>query len=331
METIISEYVPITDASAVGDARRRGQLVGERLGFDEVRCGEFALLTTEVSRNVWLHGGGGHVIIGGCKNDHRQVARILALDSGPGIADVTQALEDGYSTAGTMGAGLGAMKRIADSLEIFTRTKGTIVFLELTNGSAPDPLQISGLVVPYPGERVSGDAWTYHRDSDRTVILLVDGLGHGPDAAEAAREAVETFHKRTDRRPRDILSFVHDALKKTRGAAAAVAEIRTSDKTLTYAGVGNTVAALLSSQVSRSLISHNGTLGIAAPKIQEFQVDWPSDGILVMHSDGLRSKWDLSTYAGLLARHAAVIGGALFRDFRRQRDDASVVVVRSTV
>ena len=86
----------------------------------------------------------------------------------------------------------------------------------------------------------------------------------------------------------------------------------------------------MNGQGSRSLVSHSGTLGVAAsPRIQEFRVDWPEQGILVMHSDGLTSRWDLSGYSGLLARHAAVIGGALLRDFRRQRDDASVVVVKA--
>ena len=330
MEIAISECVPITDASSVGEARRQGQLAAERLGFDEVRCGEFALLATEASRNVLLHGGGGHAIIFGYRNDRGPVARILALDNGPGIADVARALEDGYSTAGTMGAGLGAMQRIADSLEIFTASKGTIVFLELAAAAPGNGLQIAGLAVPYPGERLCGDAWAYHQDQDRTVVLLVDGLGHGWEAAGAAKEAVDTFKKRADRAPRDILGHVHDALKKTRGAAAGVAEIRPSEKTITYAGVGNTVAVVLGARVSRNLVSHNGTLGMTIPRIQEFRVDWPSDGILIMHSDGLQSRWDLSTYSGLLARHAAVIGGALFRDFRRQRDDASVVVVKST-
>src|SRR5690349_5729320 len=245
MEIAISEYVPITDASSVGEARRQGQLTAERLGLDEVRCGEFALLATEVSRNVLLHGGGGHAIIFGCRSEKGPVARILALDNGPGIADVSQALEDGYSTAGTMGAGLGAMQRIADSLEIFTAAKGTIVFLELASAESRKGLQIAGLAVPYPGERLCGDAWAYHQEQDRTVVLLVDGLGHGWEAAGAAKEAVDTFKKRADGAPRDILGHLHDALKKTRGAAAAVAEIRPSENTITYAGVGNTVGVVL--------------------------------------------------------------------------------------
>lgn len=329
MEIAVSECVPITDASSIGEARRAGLLAAERLGLDTVKCGEFALLATEVSRNVLLHGGGGHTLIFGRTNHHGPVARILALDRGPGIADVTQAMEDGYSTAGTMGAGLGAIKRIASSMEIFTACNGTIVFAELAAAAPQNHFQIAGLAVPFPGERLCGDGWAYHQSDDRLLILLVDGLGHGPDAADAAAEAIATFRKRVDRTPSEILSYVHDALKKTRGAAGAVAEIRSSDKTLAFAGVGNTVAVFMDAHSSRNLISHNGTLGMATPKIQEFRVEWPADGILVMHSDGLQSKWDLSSYSGLMARHAAVIGGALFRDFRRQRDDASVVVVKA--
>jgi hypothetical protein len=130
-------------------------------------------------------------------------------------------------------------------------------------------------------------------------------------------------------RPAEILQYVHEALRKTRGAVAAVAEIRPHSGTLLYAGIGNISGVVLSRGASRSLVSHNGTLGMTVSRIQEFTVDWPADGTLIMHSDGLQSRWDLSAYAGLLARHPAIIGGVLLRDFRRQRDDASVVVVKS--
>jgi len=330
MEITSTEYVPITDSSAIGEARRRGLLLAEKLGFDEVRCGEFALLITEVARNILSHAQSGQTILMGLKNSQGSVARVLALDNGPGITNVAQAMDDGYSTGGTMGGGMGAMKRLAAALEIFTSQTGTIVLLEIRSATAKEGLQIAGMAVPYPGERLCGDGWAFHQSSERCTLLLVDGLGHGHLAAEAADEAIHIFHKRVEHAPGRILSYLHDGLKKTRGAVAAVVEIRPAEKTLTYAGVGNTAASLVSSHSSRSLVSHSGTLGVAAsPRIQEFRVEWPNDGILVMHSDGLSSRWDLTTYSGLLARHAAVIGGALFRDFRRQRDDASVVVVKA--
>ena len=329
MEVIFSDVVAITDASSVGEARRTGMAAAERLGLDETKAGELALLATELSRNVLIHGGGGEAIILGAKNDDGPVAGILALDKGPGIHDITRALDDGFSTAGTMGAGLGAMKRIASELEIFTSRKGTIVFLELGASKHKQSLQIAGVTVPYKGERFCGDAWAYHRSAQRMMVLLVDGLGHGWEASDAAQEAVRVFHNHVERSPREILSYMHDALKKTRGAAAGISEIRPLDGVVTYAGVGNTVAVVLGEKASRSLVSHNGTLGIASPRIHEFRVEWPSDAILIMHSDGLQSRWDLTSYAGLLTRHAAVIGGVLIRDFRRERDDSSVVVVKS--
>jgi anti-sigma regulatory factor (Ser/Thr protein kinase) len=330
MEVAFTEHVPITDVSSVGEARRRGLLMAERLGFDAVRSGEFGLLITEVSRNVLIHGGGGQAIIVGTRNGHGPVARILALDNGPGIADVPKAMGDGYSTAGTMGGGMGAMKRIATSLEVFTSRAGTIVLVELGSPAKQHALQVAGMAIPYPGERLCGDGFAYQQTPDRTAILLVDGLGHGSLAAEAAEEAIAIFGKRAEHPPAEILSYVHEGLRKTRGAVAAVAEIFPGRKTLNYAGVGNTSASVLSQQSSRSLVSHSGTLGLATAKIQEFKMDWPDDGILIMHSDGLLTRWDLSTYSGLLARHPAVIGAALLRDFRRQRDDASVVVVKAS-
>jgi serine phosphatase RsbU (regulator of sigma subunit) len=161
------------------------------------------------------------------------------------------------------------------------------------------------------------------------MVLIVDGLGHGFGAAEAAQEAVATFKQRMSLSPGEILSYINDALRKTRGAVAAIAEIRPSENRLVYAGVGNISGVVLTGETSRSLVSHNGTLGISTPKIQEFSSAWPADAVLVLHSDGIHTKWDLFQYPGLLARHPAVIAGALLRDFRRQRDDASVVVVKA--
>jgi anti-sigma regulatory factor (Ser/Thr protein kinase) len=329
MEIAFTEWVAVTDASSVGEVRRTAQLAAQRLKLDETRSGELALLATEASRNTLTHGGGGQVILIGIKTSDAQLVRVLAIDKGTGISNLAEAMSDGYSTAGTPGGGLGAMKRIATRFEIFTGATGTIVLTELGSTTSTEKLQIAGMAVPYPGERVSGDEWFSFQEPDRALVLLVDGLGHGYGAAEAAREAVAEFRRRAGLAPGEILSYIHDALRKTRGAVAAIAEIRPKENRLVYAGVGNISAVVLSGGASRSLVSHNGTLGMTVPKIQEFRSDWPSDALLVLHSDGLQSKWDLSPYPGLLSRHPAVIGSVLLRDFRRQRDDASVIVVKA--
>ena len=329
MEIAFTELVAVTDVSSVGEARRTAQLAAQRLDLDETRSGELALLATEASRNSLVHGGGGQIILVGIKQSDGPLARILALDKGPGIANIAHAMSDGYSTAGTMGGGLGAMKRIATRLEIFTGRGGTVVLIELGKAASSEMLEIAGMAVPYPGERVCGDGWFCLQEPERTLVLVADGLGHGIGAAEAAQEAIATFRQRASLAPGEILSYLHDALRKTRGAVAAIAEIRPQDNALIYAGVGNICAVLLRGDASQSLVSHNGTLGVTIHKIQEFRSHWQPGTVLVMHSDGLHSRWDLSPYAGLLSRHPAIIGATLLRDFRRQRDDASVVVVKA--
>ena len=325
----LSEWVPVTDTASVGEVRRTALGMAQRLGFDETRAGELSLLATEVTRNVLVHGGGGQVIVGGFKDGGPPRAHLLAIDSGPGIGDVARAMEDGFSTAGTMGAGLGAMKRIASQLEIFTARTGTIVYLGLGEAGTEPGLPVAGLSAPYPGERVCGDAWACHQTPDRTLAMIVDGLGHGWGASEAAQEAITTFYRYRDLSPGQILGYIHDALRKTRGAVAAIAEIQPQAGSLVYAGVGNIAGVIIDGNASRSLVSHNGTLGMATARIQEFRSAWPAKGVLVLHSDGLQSRWDLSGYAGVLARHPAVIAGVLLRDFRRQRDDASVLVIKA--
>jgi hypothetical protein len=190
-------------------------------------------------------------------------------------------------------------------------------------------LRVSGLALPLPGERICGDGWFCHSEPDRTVVLLTDGLGHGWGASEAAQEAIDTFRKNVHLGPADILGTIHDALRKTRGAVAAIVDIRPNQRKLIYAGVGNISAVLFSGNGSKNLVSHNGTLGATVHRMQEFPADWPRDGILIMHSDGVQTRWDLDAYSGLLAKNPAIIGGALLRDFRRQRDDASVIVIKA--
>jgi anti-sigma regulatory factor (Ser/Thr protein kinase) len=328
MEVALTEHVSITDPTSVGEVRRAAMTLGQRLGFDETRAGELALLATEASRNVLAHGGGGQVILAGCRNGS-PLARILAMDSGPGISDVPGAMRDGYSTGGTMGGGLGAMKRMAARFEMFTGPNGTIVFLELGRREGGNEFQVAGMAVPYPGERVCGDGWVYHSEADRIMAMLADGLGHGWGAAEAAQAAIAAFQRSVHLAPAEVLGVVHDDLRKTRGAVAAVVEIRPRGGRVTYAGIGNVAGVLLNGNKSQGMASHNGTLGARVSRIQEFQFEWSPASTLILHSDGVQTRWDLSAYAGLMAKHAAVIGGALLRDFRRQRDDASVVVIKA--
>ena len=322
--------VPLSDVSSVGEARRRGVSLGSLLGLAEVKSGELGIIITEIARNAVIHGGGGHLIVTGQKSEGAVRIDVVAVDRGSGIKDVVRAFEDGYSTAGTPGTGLGAIRRLSSAIDLFSNSGGTAIVASVIQGekTGKNSLEIGSIISPYPGETVSGDRVSWRQDHQRTVVMVADGLGHGPLAADAADEAARIFQQYGQEAPGEILSRIHDALKKTRGAAVAIAEINPVLATLTYAGVGNISATAISRTHSRSLVSHNGTMGHQLHRIQEFKVDWPGSSMLVMHSDGLQTRWDLSQYAGLTQRNASLIAGVLLRDYRRERDDASVVVVK---
>jgi anti-sigma regulatory factor (Ser/Thr protein kinase) len=325
-----SVAVPLIDITSVSEARRAGLRLGAALGFNEVKIGELGIIIAEVARNAVLHGKGGMLIINGERRSDAARADVLAIDRGPGIKDIVRAFEDGYSTAGTPGTGMGAVRRLGAAVDLFSSSAGTAIATAVVQGemATAGPLEIGQVLAPYPGELVCGDGAAWTQDAQRTVVMLVDGLGHGLGAAEAAEEAVAVFQKHSSKEPGPILSGIHDALRKTRGAAVAVAEIRPSAGSLTYVGIGNISGVVVSGEKSRNLISHNGIAGHQLHRIQEFKVEWPAHSVLIMHSDGVNTRWDLSNYPGITNRRAILIAGVLLRDHRRERDDASVLVVK---
>jgi hypothetical protein len=99
-----------------------------------------------------------------------------------------------------------------------------------------------------------------------------------------------------------------------------------------FCGVGNISGVILSPDEGQrtSLVSHNGTLGHTIRKVQEFVYPWSPDSLLIMHSDGLATHWNLDRYPGLAVQHPSLISGILYRDFSRKRDDVTVLVARES-
>jgi anti-sigma regulatory factor (Ser/Thr protein kinase) len=331
----------LDEASQVANARRAAvDLAGSR-GFDTENAGTVGLAVTELATNVLKHANTGHrqpadlgrLLVRSLQSDGIGGIEIIALDKGPGIANVSASLRDGHSTAGTLGGGLGALSRMSESFEIFTQPgRGTAVRLELWAKPLPArarPIEVGGLCLPTHGEMVSGDDWAAEEWRDQLSVLMADGLGHGISAHEAAREATDTFKAHPQYEPANVLGAVHGALARTRGAAVASAKVIASAERGSFAGVGNIVCRVEASTANRHLVSHNGTVGHTMRKVQEFAFPWPRGALLVLHSDGLGTHWDFGTYPGLTSRHPALIAAVLYRDYYRGRDDVSVVVIRN--
>lgn len=330
----VHSVMAMHEPSQVGEGRRASVECARALGFDEVAVGRVALAATEMGNNLVRHARGGQLWWAAVRGEAGQsLLELLSVDDGPGIANVAQCMADGYSTGGTPGTGLGALKRLADEFDIYSAPPGgTVVLARIgarARGEAPSPpsgFRIGGVALPALGESVWGDDWTFAQDGERAAVLVADGLGHGPGAAEASGAAVALFEGDPHAEPGALLERVHQALRTTRGAAVAVATLDGQDGGIVFCGVGNIAARLVSGVSDRSLLSQHGTAGVQIRRLQPQRYDWPDHGRLVLHSDGIVSRWTLPR-GDLLQRHPSVIAAVVMQVGRRGADDATVVVV----
>jgi hypothetical protein len=126
----------------------------------------------------------------------------------------------------------------------------------------------------------------------------------------------------------ELIQALHAALKKTVGIVAGLVQIQSSRQTLSFTGIGNVEGRIFEGCEKHRLISYDGTVGSSLQKVRELEYPWRPNSLLVLHTDGISGRWDLEDYPGLITRHPSIIAAVLYRDFRRVRDDASVVVLR---
>jgi anti-sigma regulatory factor (Ser/Thr protein kinase) len=321
------DRIPVRDPTDVASARRRLVGLAVRLGYNETRAGRVAIVATELAQNLLRHGGGGEMLAQPDAADAGGI-EILALDKGPGMADVDACMRDGFSTGGTAGNGLGAVKRLALQMVIHSRPGGGTAVLVRMGGSGGTQARMSAAVcVPKSGEDICGDAASILARPDGTVgMLLADGLGHGPLAAAASQEAVRLFQKHKAANPVELLTILHAGLRATRGAAIATALIDPAAGKVTYGGIGNIAGFITDTGGLRRMVSHSGTAGHTAGRMQAFHYPMHHRPVVVMFSDGLATSWSPDGHAGLFALDPALIAAVLYRDHARGRDDASVAV-----
>src|ERR1700759_1336559 len=237
--------VSVNDPSGVAEARRAATDLAGRVGFSEVETGKLALIATELSTNLLKHGSGGELLVGTYDDDDSQGIQIIALDKGRGMNNVAACLEDGYSSAGTAGRGLGSVVRQSHFVDVGSWPGlGTAVLARVApgkpdGGKPPPPPTWGGISVAKAGEEVCGDAWSVSDVGDARTFLVADGLGHGPDAAEASVEAVRLFHRYTGHTVSNLIDYVHGGLRSTRGAAVSIARFDEPAKKIVFSGIGN--------------------------------------------------------------------------------------------
>jgi anti-sigma regulatory factor (Ser/Thr protein kinase) len=330
----------VEEPSTAAAVRRAARKMATAIGLSDNGAEEVAIVVSEACTNLLKHVGQGEILLHTTGEEHEPFPRLelLALDHGPGMHDLEQCIRDGFSTSSTAGQGLGAIVRLSKESDFYSvPRKGTAI---LARWFSPEPrhagahdspaMRISAVNISKPGQDSCGDSWGALQSNKHVTILVADGLGHGPDANHASSEAVRMLRSNPELSPMALLERVHLALRSTRGAAVAVASIDMDGGKLKFAGIGNISGQIYSAtQGRRHLVSVNGTAGHEGQRLREFTYDWPSDGLLVLHSDGLLSSTALEPYPGLALHDPGLIAGVLYRDCSRGNDDSTVVVVKA--
>ncbi|WP_308012101.1 ATP-binding protein [Actinacidiphila acidipaludis] len=331
-----------TDEALASAGRRAAAELARRVGLGQDRSGDLALAVTEAATNLQRHSVDGALALRVTARGDQADIEMLALDSGPGIAELSVALRDGSSTAGTLGVGLGAIRRLADTFAIHSLPgRGTGLYASFAAPAVPDapsvpaPVEIAGLTRPISGETQCGDTWAARGQQGETgdqaaslLVMMCDGLGHGPLAARAGDEARLAFRESRAGDPAGVLADIHKRLRSTRGAAVAVARVDIAARRVTLCGAGNIAALVMAETGRQTLVSTPGIVGHNVGRPHTYEAALPRGAALVMHSDGLRSRWQPGDFPGLLAVTPALIAGQLLWQAGTHRDDAAVVVVK---
>jgi anti-sigma regulatory factor (Ser/Thr protein kinase) len=324
----------VREQSAIGDCRRNAKRLADSYLFDEESAAKIGIVVTELATNLIRHGGGGEMLLQVLDDGVAPQVEIMAIDSGEGMRDTERCFRDGYSTGGTAGTGLGAVRRLSALFDIFSAAdQGTVAVSRIgRKGDAASPrsqsLEYGAVCLALEGEAECGDTWRVADGGARLALFVADGLGHGALAATAARAAGQAFAARPFEAPASGMQNLHSSLLGGRGAVAAWAELQVAEARVEYAGVGNISGVIVAENGTQGMVSYNGTLGVQLSRTRQFSYTWPTDSLVVMHSDGLSARWSLADYPGLYGRHAAVIAGVLYRESARKRDDVTVVIVR---
>lgn len=305
--------------------------------LDETASGRAAIVVSELTTNLARHAQGGEVSLSLIAAGGAKWVEVMTVDRGPGMSDVGRCLQDGFSTSGTAGTGLGAVRRLSSEFDIYsTPGAGTVAFAAIRSDQRPPrsgPFQWGSACRSISPELLSGDNWRVAEQAGVLAVMVADGSGHGPEAAAASGQVGAVFDSQPFIAGTEFMEKAHGKLRGSRGAAVAIAHVNVHTGRISYTGTGNIAGhlhAIRGEPASQGLVSHNGIVGVNQRKPMQFTYACPPQALLIMHSDGLRSRWSLSDYPGLLVRHPALIAGVLYRDFSRGRDDLAVVVVRIT-
>jgi anti-sigma regulatory factor (Ser/Thr protein kinase) len=340
-------WLRVEDASAVPACRQAVQVLAERLQFPAARVGQLALAVTEAASNLHKHAEQGSLLLCVNRDGPQPGIDLVTIDAGPGLRDVSASVRDGHSTAGTLGIGLGAIRRLADFSDLYSAPGHSTALAARFRavpaggddpphtpprswGGCPPPQTPgpwgAGLLRPITGETECGDAYGAVEADGAVTAVLCDGLGHGPLAAAAAAEGVAAVLDDPAAEPAVLLDRVHRRMSGTRGGAVGI--VRIGGQLARFAGLGNVAASIVSGGQRKSMISIPGIAGQQARTIRQFEYEVPPGAAVILHSDGISNRWEAAALPGIEARDPLLIAAVLLALAGIHRDDAGILVLK---
>lgn len=332
-----AETIDVSHRSGVGHARRAARALCKAIGFNTQQCEEVAIVAAELASNLVKHAHGGKVILQPLKEEERSGLQIETLDSGPGICDLDRAVTDGYSTAGGLGTGLGTVNRLMDELTVESQEDGGAHVLcrrwlhTHVEDHRPCPLSFGVAARPHPMQDVSGDTFVIKQWAETALVGVIDGLGHGPAAQQAALAARDYIERHCEQGLEDIFRGVGYACHSTRGVVMALARFDWGVGHLSLASLGNIEVRVFGTPEPFRSDVRRGIIGVNNQRPAICHHQWDPAYVMVMHSDGLTSHWRWDAFANLADKPASAMAAGLLDALAKDDDDATVLVVRSAL
>ncbi|KFF02695.1 SpoIIE family protein phosphatase [Flavobacterium reichenbachii] len=333
MDSTFSSY-KIEDRSLIAFIKREIHNLAIQSGFTTHRAAETDIIVAELTSNLIKYAGGGEFLYRCCKDEKHKEIEIFCIDNGVGIDNVVKIMRDGYSTSNTLGEGLGAIKRLSNDFQMYSiKNWGTVQYIKIGEKAdagivpAAPVFNHAVLSVNYPGENVCGDAYHIKYSEDGFKIFVGDGLGHGVNAHDAVQMAIKVFERSTSSDAGTILKEMHEGVKKTRGLVATVAVVDYKAQTWNICGIGNINTRIYRGLENKTYTPYNGIIGLNVPRtISSTIVPYLKHQIIIMHSDGLRTRWNLNDMMSIIKQSPGVIAASLYKDNLRGTDDATILV-----
>ena len=326
----------ISSAAEAQSAGETARIFAGDTGFEGPQRDEVALAVLELATNLVKHAGGGELKLRALEWEGRHGLEVVSEDHGPGITDVERAIGDGFTTAGTRGAGLGAVNRLMDEVEFSPRQDGGLRIVcqrwarPAASGPAETRLEFGAATRGYRSQNINGDAIVVRQWDNHALAGVVDGLGHGEFAQRAAHAARHYLEQHFDQPLSKLFRGAGRACRATRGVVMALAHFRLARQTVDLASVGNVDVWLLGSERPFQPVVRRGVIGQPdAPEPVVTAHPWTAASVLILHSDGVQGGWKAAELSRLALQSPVMAARELLELYGRVDDDATVLVARN--